>query len=118
MPTINYLFSRQQPVMLGILLFLFCCGCNSVSTQSEPETIVIGGDVNTERFDDFFRFSHTIALETNDDNLISDVGKIYINNHGIFILDNSKRILVFDRDGKYKELSSEIVTMSKSTPIA
>lgn len=94
---IRYLF-----IVLILIVFV---GCRKQNDRDiSLNTVLVDGMRNDEagRFDSFFRFSHYIALETNDSSLIGDADKIKMYKGNIYVQDGKDdKIVVFDSVGHY-----------------
>lgn len=84
-----------------LLLLFFVFGCNEKSVKQIPkETLKIFND--NVPYEDLFRKTGTIFLETNNNCLISKVSQLNLFSNKIFILDqNTKNIFVFDTNGHF-----------------
>jgi hypothetical protein len=94
-----------------ILLFLAAkmLGCTEGSTnRSKVSIIEIPSNEVSGNFSKNFTLSHIVPLETTEYSYISEIKKIAINNFGIFILDNNKRILHFTENGNFIKHFSQI----------
>jgi WD40 repeat protein len=90
------------------LLLLLATVCICVSCKNHDKVSFEGAAMinvqpkATNAVDSFFIGYHYITLETNDDNLISDIDKIQIDGNKLWILDKKKRtIYLFDNLGNY-----------------
>lgn len=92
-----------------LLVFLFLClfaGCRPGHRTHSSGSIVVkiqsGASRNVSKIEDFLKFSHFVCLETTDDSMIGDVGKLVIRNGKFYILcKKQSAVFVFDKDGKF-----------------
>jgi hypothetical protein len=59
-------------------------------------------------FSDNFKLESIIPLETNNKSIIRNLIKIYIGDRNIFVLDDYKRILIFNKEGIFQKSISHI----------
>lgn len=86
------------------LLVLFCACSSKHKIENEESKRVINVDLNSEREEAaaFFDYDHSIVLETTDECLIKQIGKIEFYKENIYILDDLLScIFVYDKEGKF-----------------
>lgn len=87
---------------LTILLCLL--SCKPTIEQTDTSVRIDLKNITTPSFYDYFSQMEVIPLETNDSSLINDMTKIIHRNNQFYILDRvTKRIVVFDDNGKFLE---------------
>jgi hypothetical protein len=82
-------------------MFLWSCNGSKRKDTGGSEVLNIEAISASFSFNDYFKLSSVIKLETNDQCIISDIVKVYISNDGVFIQDGSKRILQFSQSGSF-----------------
>lgn len=98
MTTTNRIF------IMIIISFIFFISCDSPIKKENIETIKV--DIKSEnveaKFDDYFSSKNVIALETNENSIFSNIDRISLYDHKIFILDRKlNSVLVFKEDGSF-----------------
>lgn len=87
---------------LAILLCLL--SCKPAVEQTDASARIDLKNITTPSFYDYFSQMEVIPLETNDSSLINNMTKIIHRNNHFYILDReTKRIVVFDDNGKFLE---------------
>lgn len=95
-------YDRFCYVLTGLALF---CGvfisCSSAD-ENELQTILIPKKTDPElKLEQLTKSLKLIQLETNEKSLLTDVLDIKLFNEKIYVSDASKRILIFDQEGKF-----------------
>jgi len=75
--------------------------CDDSSKQSYIHIDCTEEVSNDYAFDSIFQFKSYVILEDSADSRISNISKIRITDRNIIILDNNKRILFFDSQGRF-----------------
>ncbi|WP_455673194.1 6-bladed beta-propeller [Phocaeicola sp.] len=95
-------------ILLGLSLLLLCPSCGKKEHQanaySTPEATVIKipSELNLTSFDKVIKKMDFIPLETSDSYLISRVVQVKCTDSLIFINNNRRQVLVFDKKGKFR----------------
>jgi hypothetical protein len=86
-------------------MILSCAKKQNVSTENHFDVDKIVVDIHKKNtqytFDDFFRYSHHISLQTTDSSLLSKINKMQIINKKLYILDITDAVFVFDLNGNF-----------------
>jgi len=95
---------KKHPVTLIIVLCLFIFyDCSNRQKDVIDAVKVDFGNIKTAKFSNLLVDIKYVSLETSNDILLSNIGKVEISDGYIYILDNYKAnvIAVFSQDGKY-----------------
>ncbi len=89
--------------MKHIIIFSFLLIITSCNHQAPTnKTITVDPSKAELSVEQVFEQSHSVALETTTDNLISSIDKIEMLNNKLYILDKKSQVItVFDKDGFY-----------------
>lgn len=89
-------------ILIYFLLVLFIVGCNDKSTKQIPLDTIKVFNNDTAHYEDIFKGTEIIFLETNSNCLISKISQLYFFSNKIFVLDqNTKNIFVFNNEGHF-----------------
>lgn len=93
-------------ILCFFLLVIVCsCSSNNYKVENQGNETVINIDLNSKRKDaaDFFDYHHSVVLETTNECLINDIGRIEFYKDNIYILDSKLDcIFIYDMDGSFK----------------
>ncbi len=86
----------------GLILISNSCKNRSTPTEVPAQAIININDAQTMNYQPLLDSINYIPLETTDQSLIGNIGKIYITPSNILIFDSKQTaILLFDKEGKF-----------------
>src|SRR5690606_16331589 len=95
-------YNRFCNLLTGLALFcgvFFSC---STPDENELQTILIPKKIDQElQLERLTKSLKLIHLETNEKSILTDVMDIKLFNEKIYVSDASRRILIFDQEGKF-----------------
>lgn len=88
--------------LAGLILTLNSCKTRSTSAESPVQAIINISDAKTMNYQPLLDSINYVPLETTDQSLIGNIGKIYVTPSNILIFDSKQTaILLFDKEGKF-----------------
>ena len=86
----------------GLILISNSCKNRSTPTEVPAQATININDAQTMNYQPLLDSINYIPLETTDQSLIGNIGKIYITPSNILIFDSKQTaILLFDKEGKF-----------------
>lgn len=105
----THIYLKKTTLILGgLILSCLCLSCSKKeSTFNEyatPETVTIkiSSEFKISSFDEIIKKMEFIPLETLDTCLISRISQVRCSDNLIYINDNRRRVLAFDKNGKFR----------------
>jgi hypothetical protein len=87
---------------IGLLIFIWTGMLNSCSVKHDNANTILVDLSSKANVNDFFEDSHSVTLATEDECLIKNIDKIWIELEKIYILDKQNySIIIFDINGNY-----------------
>ena len=87
-------------VTFGLLILIF--GCSKEDSKNQVEVINIPQRNDRVKVQEISSKITSIQLETSSDSYLGRIDEVKIINDHLFILDDLKKISIFDLDGKFK----------------
>lgn len=97
---------RRNPffTFLGIMVLavLLNNACKNEKTLSEFTVEIENNDENvSEQFDSIFKYSGHVVLSTDDQSILGNINKVYVDNDTLYIMHENSHIASFDKSGAY-----------------
>lgn len=93
---------KNLALMVCIILFTCCKNAQVGNSVNDLRTLTFKEAAGALEDTAFFKSKVILPLETNDLALIGQIGRIYMANDTLFVLDkNFQSIIIYNKDGKY-----------------
>lgn len=88
--------------LAGLILTLNSCKNRSTLAESPAQAVINISDAQTMNYQPLLDSIDYVPLETTDQSLIGNIGKIYVTQSNILVFDTKQTaILLFDKEGKF-----------------